>query len=202
MSNASETAELIDELVRNNADDLLRYFQRRLLNHGDAAEAYGELLLTAWKLRRRVPTDPTQGRMWLFTTAHNVLRDSRRKLARRSAAVERLGRDMRLLSEPAWDDTALEVRDALDRLPDEDAELVRLTYWDGLTSHEAAAVLGINPSTARSRLSRVKQQLRTALGEPDGDRKDQPTSPAPIAGQPLNESRRISRLTNVPADRS
>lgn len=163
MSNSRETASLIDELVRNNADDLLRYFQRRLLNDSDAAEAYGELLLTVWKLRRRVPADPTQGRMWLFTTAHNVLRDSRRALARRSAAVERLANDMRVLTAPTQDDTAIEVRDALDRLADEDAELVRLIYWDGLASHEAAAVLGINPSTARSRLSRAKQQLRAAL---------------------------------------
>jgi RNA polymerase sigma-70 factor (ECF subfamily) len=153
----------IDELVRLNADDLLRYFQRRLLNDSDAAEAFGELLLTAWKLRHRVPKDPTEGRMWLFAAAHNVLRDSRRTLARRSAAVERLVNDMRTLAPPAWDDTAIEVRDALNRLPDEDAELVRLTYWDGLTSHEAASVLGINPSTARSRLSRAKQQLRVAL---------------------------------------
>lgn len=165
MSNSRTTASLIDELVRKNAEDLLRYFQRRLLNDSDAAEAYGELLLTAWKLRRRVPTDPTQGRMWLFVTAHNVLRDSRRTLARRSAAVERMVDDMRLVNAPTWDDTAIDVRDALDRLPDEDAELVRLTYWDGLPSHEAAAVLGINPSTARSRLSRAKQELRTALEE-------------------------------------
>lgn len=201
MSNSSETASLIDALVRNNADDLLRYFQRRLLNNGDAAEAYGELLLTAWKLRRRVPTDPTQGRMWLFTAAHNVLRDSRRTLARRSAAVERLVKDVRLLSEPTQEDTALEVRDALDRLPEEDAELVRLTYWDGLASHEAAAVLGINPSTARSRLSRVKQQLRIALAEVDCDEKDLSTTPAPTARQPLNEGRRSSRFANVPAER-
>ncbi|MBD7994649.1 sigma-70 family RNA polymerase sigma factor [Arthrobacter sp. Sa2CUA1] len=200
MSNASETASLIDELVRANADDLLRYFQRRLLNDGDAAEAYGELLLTAWKLRRRVPADPTQGRMWLFTTAHNVLRDSRRKLARRSAAVERLVKDMRLQNEPALEDTALEVRDALDRLPEEDAELVRLTYWDGLASHEAAAVLGINPSTARSRLARIKQQLRAALGEPDGEGKDQPPPPAGSARQSRGASFGIGRLANVPAD--
>ncbi|MCD5342767.1 sigma-70 family RNA polymerase sigma factor [Arthrobacter sp. AK04] len=170
MTSGREAATSIDELVRHNAEDLLRYFQRRLLNDSDAAEALGELLLTAWKLRRRVPTDPTQGRMWLFVTAHNVLRDSRRTLARRSAAVERLVNDMRLLNGPTWDDTAIELRDALDRLPDEDAELVRLTYWDGLASHEAAAVLGINASTARSRLSRAKQQLRVALEEIDCER--------------------------------
>lgn len=162
-----QEAAVIDTLVRNNADDLLRYFQRRLTNDADAAEALGQLLLTAWKLRRRVPADPTQGRMWLFTTAHNVLRDSRRTLARRSAAVERLVNDMRVVSVPTLEDTGIDVRDALNRLPNEDAELVRLTYWDGLASHEAAAVLGINPSTARSRLSRAKQQLRTALEEPE-----------------------------------
>ena len=165
MSTTRDRDAPIDELVRLNADDLLRYFQRRLLNDSDAAEAFGELLLTAWKLRRRVPKDPTEGRMWLFAAAHNVLRDSRRTLARRSAAVERLVNDMRTLAPPAWDDTAIEVRDALNRLPYEDAELVRLTYWDGLTSHEAASVLGINPSTARSRLSRAKQQLRITLEE-------------------------------------
>ena len=171
MSTSLDGGASIDELVRLNADDLLRYFQRRLLNDSDAAEALGELLLTAWKLRRRVPSDPTEGRMWLFAAAHNVLRDSRRTLVRRSAAVDRLANDMRTLAPPAWDDTAIEVRDALDRLSDEDAELIRLTYWDGLASHEAAAVLGINPSTARSRIARARQQLRDALEEADCEEK-------------------------------
>ncbi|MBW9121918.1 sigma-70 family RNA polymerase sigma factor [Microbacterium trichothecenolyticum] len=55
------------------------------------------------------------------------------------------------------------MRDALDRLPEGDAELIRLIYWDGLRSHEVAKVLGINPSTVRSRLSRAKEQLRGSL---------------------------------------
>jgi RNA polymerase sigma-70 factor (ECF subfamily) len=153
--------------VQANEKDLLRYFQRRLVNGADAAEAFGELLLLTWKLRRRIPSEPTEARMWLFATAHNVLRDSRRTLARRSAAVHRLADDMRTLTPPSWNDTAIEVRDALDRLSDEDAELVKLIYWDGLASHEAAAVLGIKPSTARSRLSRARQQLKNALSADD-----------------------------------
>lgn len=166
MPGTAGKSSALEAHIRANEADLLRYFQRRLFNGADAAEAFGELLLTAWKLRRRIPDDPTQARMWLFVTARNVLRDARRTLARRSAAVDRLVRDMRTLAPPEWDDAAIEVRDALDRLSEDDAELVRLVYWDGLHSHEAAAVLGINPSTARSRLSRAKQQLRTAL-EPD-----------------------------------
>ncbi|TXK20400.1 RNA polymerase sigma factor [Microbacterium wangchenii] len=153
----------IEGHVRTNEHDLLRYFQRRIPNGADAAEAFGELLLTAWKLRRHAPADPTEGRMWLFAVAHNVLRDSRRRSARHSAAVKRLAADMRTLAVPVWDDAAIDVRDAIDRLKPDDAELIRLIYWDGFPSHAAARVLGINPSTARSRLTRAKLELRAAL---------------------------------------
>lgn len=151
-----------EEHLAANENDLLRYFQRRLVNGADAAEAFGELMLTAWKSRRKIPDDPTQARMWLFGAARNVLRDTRRSLARRSAAVERLADDMRSLS-PVREESSADLRDAISHLADDDAELVRLVYWDGLPSHEAAAVLGINPSTARSRLSRARDRLREAL---------------------------------------
>lgn len=169
MRDRSDTTIRFEAHIRENEEDLLRYFQRRVANGADAAEAFGELLLTAWKLRHRIPDDPTGARMWLFVTARNVLRDTHRKLTRRSAAVERLASQMRTMSPVTWDETAIDTRDAIARLPEEDAELVRLVYWDGLHSHEAAAVVGINPSTARSRLSKAKHQLRAAL-ETDNDR--------------------------------
>lgn len=163
MGNGSE-APSFDDHVRANEDDLLRYFQRRLLNDADAAEAFGELLLTAWKRRRRIPSDPVAARMWLFTASRNVLLNTRRSLARRSAATQRFVDEMRTRPQTTEnDEVATEMREAVAALPSEDAELVRLVYWDGLRSHEAAMVLGINPSTARSRLSKAKQTLRAAL---------------------------------------
>lgn len=169
MGSTTSQTSTFDELIRRNEDDLSRYFQRRLPNAADAAEAFGELLLTAWKLRRRIPADPVEGRMWLYATARNVTLNSRRSVARRSAAVQRLADEMHT-SPPssAMDDASIEVRAAIAALPTDDAELVRLVYWDGLRSHEAAAVLGVNPSTARSRLARAKQHLRSVL-EDAGD---------------------------------
>ena len=153
-----------EELVRANEDDLLRYLQRRLINPADAAEAFGELLFSTWKLRRKIPFDSTEARMWLFATARNVMRNSRRTRARRSAAVERLASDMTTSASAGMSmDAAVEIRAAIDALPTVDAELVRLTYWDGFGSHEAAAILGLNASTARSRLAKAKQLLRDAL---------------------------------------
>lgn len=170
MGSVTTRTSAFDELIRRNEDDLSRYFQRRLVNSADAAEAFGELLLTAWKLRRRIPVDPAEARMWMFATARNVMLNSRRTVARRSAAVQRLADEMRAIVPIfAADDVSTELREAIAALPADDAELVRLVYWDGLRSHEAATVLNINPSTARSRLAKVKQQLRATLGESDAD---------------------------------
>lgn len=159
---AAHAVEEFEAIIRANENDLLRYFQRRTPDGADAGEAFGELMLLAWKARRKMPSDPVQARMWLYTAARNIVRDTHRSLARRSSAVLRLVDDMRV-SAPEWDESSLDVRDAIDRLAQDDAELVRLVYWDGLRSHEAAIVLGINASTARSRLSRAKRQLRIAL---------------------------------------
>lgn len=159
-----ESAARFDALIRQNGEDLSRYFQRRMLNSADAAEAYGELLLTAWKIRRKMPADELDARMWLFATARNVLLNARRSLARRSAAVQRFVDDARSTHSVADSDgLSAEVREAIEALSADDAELVRLVYWDGLRSHEAAAVLRINPSTARSRLSSAKCQIRARL---------------------------------------
>ena len=53
----------------------------------------------------------------------------------------------------------------MSRLPDAQRELVMLVHWDGLSIAEAAGVLGLNPSTARSRYSAAREQLRSALTE-------------------------------------
>jgi RNA polymerase sigma-70 factor (ECF subfamily) len=133
-------------------------------NDADAAEAFGETLLTAWRLKRKLPNDSVGARMWLFTVARNVLLNSRRSLARRSSAVQRLVEELRTSASPGKeDDVVSAVREALAKLPDDAAELIRLTYWEGLASHEAARILGIPASTVRSRLSKARDDLRLAL---------------------------------------
>jgi len=152
-----------DALIRDNENDLWRYFQRRILNPADAAEAFGELLVVAWRRRRRIPSDPHDARLWLFTAARNVMLNARRSAARYSSAVQRLMQDAEAAPTSPDDPRVDELREALRRLSPDDAELVRLTYWDGLTSPDAAVILDINPSTARSRLARIRQDLRVAL---------------------------------------
>jgi len=51
--------------------------------------------------------------------------------------------------------------DAVCRLSVEDRDLLVLVAWEGLSATEVSAVLGIPKGTVRSRLSRVRSQLRT-----------------------------------------
>lgn len=153
----------LETVLHENQGALLGYFQRRIPNAEDAVEAYGELLLTAWRIRRRMPKDPLNARMWLYGVARNIVRSEKRALARHSDAVKQLCAQASIDVAAVPDGEHADLRDAIAALDEEDAELIRLTYWDGLPSHEAAAVLGINPSTARSRLTKLKTALRAAV---------------------------------------
>jgi RNA polymerase sigma factor (TIGR02999 family) len=70
------------------------------------------------------------------------------------------------LAAPRPDDELLALDEALDRLAEEDpskARLVELRYFAGLTSDQAADVLGISPSTADRHWAYARAWLQTAV---------------------------------------
>lgn len=69
------------------------------------------------------------------------------------------------------------MRDAVDRLEPDQAELVRLLHWDGLTLAEAARPLGVPASTASSRYQRARRELRAALDLDGAERHPSPPLP-------------------------
>jgi RNA polymerase sigma factor (sigma-70 family) len=60
-------------------------------------------------------------------------------------------------------DENLDVRAALDKLDADLSELVRLLHWDGFTISEAARILDVPASTARSRYQKAKRELSRLL---------------------------------------
>ncbi|MCA9168227.1 MAG: sigma-70 family RNA polymerase sigma factor [Planctomycetales bacterium] len=62
-------------------------------------------------------------------------------------------------------ETAEQIRAARMARKYADREVVLLHLYEGLNSKESAAVLGIEPATARKRLARALQRLRILLGE-------------------------------------
>ena len=144
------------------ADDLLAYFERRVSIRDDAADLLAETLLQAWRRSDDLPADDERRRMWLFTIAAHVLANHQRSARRRLALADRIRQHLATSAEPDHTE-ANAVRDAVLRLHAAQRELVMLIHWDGFTIVEAAQILGLNASTARSRYAAAREQLRQAL---------------------------------------
>ncbi len=99
------------------------------------------------------------GRAHFFAAAAEAMRRILIDRARRKCALRHGGGQERVdtqqidLASPSTDDQLLAVNDALDKLAAQDsteAELVKLRYFVGLTTEEAASLLEISPRTARN----------------------------------------------------
>ena len=155
----------LEKAIRANTEDLLRYLRRRLASPEDGADVLSESLAIAWRKRAALPKDDGC-RPWLFTVARNTLLNARRSSRRRTAATNALRTHLDIIQQMTGvpSEEALDVRAAVARLPKDQRELVELVHWDGLTIAEAAAVVGIPASTARSRYASARTLLRVELG--------------------------------------
>ena len=106
---------------------------------------------------------------WMFRICRTVWIDMVRSVTRRAAheappeAAETVGFDPRLATEAAIDlKTAMA---AMQRLPDEQREVVALILIDGIGYREAAEILEQPIGTISSRLARGRQALLVMLGE-------------------------------------
>jgi RNA polymerase sigma factor (sigma-70 family) len=156
-----------EELFRANSRPILAYALRRVAQPEDAADALSEVMLTAWRRLDDVPPGP-EARLWLFGVAQRVVANQSRSSDRRLRLGERLRQTLaeRFAADHAEaHESQQTVRAALGRLSDTDREILLLVSWEGLQPTEAAQVMSITPSTARTRLHRARARLRTELTE-------------------------------------
>lgn len=155
-------------LLEATARDLLRYFERRV-GADDASDALSETMVIVWRRSASIPRADADARLWMFGVARNVVLNTRRSQRRRVLLTERIRGtfDVSAAVAPPSDE-GLDVRAALERLDPDLAELVRLVHWDGFAISEAAQILGLPASTARSRYQRAKRELSALLAVSSG----------------------------------
>ncbi|MDR8408489.1 RNA polymerase sigma factor [Nonomuraea sp. 3-1Str] len=96
---------------------------------------------------------------WLLTIARNVLIDHVRR-SRRELALP----DADELGAPPLHVAALEVRDALDRLPERHRRLLTLVYLEGFSLVEVATMTGAKHATIKTAVWRARAAFAETYG--------------------------------------
>jgi RNA polymerase sigma-70 factor (ECF subfamily) len=189
MSDGAQDAGVVDPmaftaLVDREGPGVLAYLVRRA--PAEAEDLLGRVWVEAYA--SRYSFDPARGtaRSWLFGVARHVLlrhwRDRRPEPG--NPMLTPMAVDPWDEVDARLDSAALAgpLRAALGDLPEVDREMLLLIAWEQLTPTEAAAVVGIPPATARTRLHRARSRMRIALeGHHPPDAGDEPDPARPEA---------------------
>lgn len=160
------------ELVVSHADRVYGALRRFGLDRDEADEVAQEVFLRAWRGLARFE-ERAQFSTWLYRIAFN---EAQRRLSRRPPP--------RAESDPDGDDVILSLAEspegspeaqtlerefearleqALDQLPEEWRAAVVLRDIEGLSTHEAAEVVGVREAAFKSRLHRGRMRMRSLL---------------------------------------
>ena len=166
-SRVSETPEsYFEALYAENYARVLGYVLRRAPT-AVAADVVAEVFLVAW---RRLDQVPQEALPWLLGVARKTLANERRGWRRRAALADALAENSgaELRARAVDEEEGLQaLGDAVARLGEIDRDLLRLIAWDGLTTREAARVLGISYAACRVRLHRLRRRLVRDLDQSD-----------------------------------
>lgn len=148
----------------------------------EAADLLSVVFLEAWRCHDRVFVVEGSLRPWLLGITLNVCRGHRRHLRRHAEALTRFQASADVLTPDPTEEllarldagsAAAEALEALRRLPARQRDVADLCLVHGMTTRQAAACLGIDEGTVKSRLDRARRALRAVLrrlGElPDPD---------------------------------
>ena len=150
--------------MRRNAQDLYAYLLYRTGDHHVAEELVGDTLERAYRARSRFDARRASEKTWLISIALNRWRDLMRRETTERAALEHVGEAAHgEAGGLAAVDDRRALLDALSALPEDEREIVALTYGADLSAKQVATVLDMPVTTVQGRLYRGLRHLRGAL---------------------------------------
>jgi RNA polymerase sigma factor (sigma-70 family) len=150
---------------------VLRFFATRTRDPHSALDLTAETFAKAFEHRRdfRGASDE-QAAAWLWRIARNELARYQRTKTVELAAVQRLALERTLSDEEllqverliATEELRQQIQHALEVLPGDQQEVIRLRFVDELSYEEMADKLGVSNDVVRTRTSRALRALRTS----------------------------------------
>lgn len=163
--------EAFGRVFDRHRDRVRRHATGLAPNRHEAEDVVSLTFLEAWRKRERVRFVDRSILPWLLTTATYTCLNLARSERRHRAALIRLPRPDPE-PDPAEEVSARDgaVFAAMRSLSEADQQIITLCLLEDLPGEDAAALLGIRPASARSRLARARGRLRAELGEPRSSR--------------------------------
>lgn len=146
----------LDVLYRRHAPWLLTRLHQRCRDTDTVDTALQDTFVSVWRSAGRYRAEAGEAGAWLWSIAVRRLIDQLRR--RRPATPVAEVPEPEPLPPPGTPAHAL-----LSRLPADLHPVVRAVYLDGLTTAEAAVLLGIPQGTVKSRLARARPLLQEVL---------------------------------------
>lgn len=146
---------------------ILGYLTQLLRDRATAEDVLQQVLLEVWQ--RASSYDPNRASLltWVLTIARSRAVDELRRRVPEpvdpTAAADRAARGQASEDEPEQLLERWRIAALLERLPRDEASLLRLRFYDGLTQREIAERTGISPGTIKSRMVNGLAQLRELL---------------------------------------
>ena len=174
---AQDNPESFGAIFDRHFATVYRFCGRRVGAHL-AEDLAGDTFRRAFEARHSYDLNQPNALLWLFRIALNLVRDAIRAKAAEDRAYARLQTFGRTgsLNEEYQTAEMVEAREELARVARllvaesrEDVETLFLHVWDGLTYVEVATAMGLPVGTVRSRLSRLRHRLESAVGNQASD---------------------------------
>ena len=151
---------------------------QKLADPAEAEDVTHDVFVNLWQ--RSATFQPGRGKVssWILTVAHNQIIDNLRRRRRAGEAHEAMARDPVAVSEVAHEDTASiveqneeaqQVGQALQSLPDDQREVIVLSYYQGYSQAEIAERVQIPLGTVKSRMRLAMDKLRGDLRSSGGN---------------------------------
>jgi RNA polymerase sigma-70 factor, ECF subfamily len=167
---AGNDADAYEVVLERHADAAFSLAYRICGRRALAEDIVQDALLAVWRSGGRY--DRTRGsvRTWTLGIVHNRAVDALRRSGvheRRRASdegiEETLEADQRTDAQAIENSTSLEIRGAIDELPNEQRRVIELAYFGGFTHSEIASMLDAPIGTVKGRMRLGLHKLRDQL---------------------------------------
>ena len=150
--------EAFGELVRRHADLVFSVAKRRVSSAALAEEAAQIVFMRLASIKPRLSSEPAL-LGWLHRTTLHVSIDLVRSETRRRIREEKSMQDVVLDEEPVWHEIVPVLDEALDRLKDDERNILLMRFFDRKPFAEVGAAFQISEDAAKMRVARALEEV-------------------------------------------